>query len=183
MVEAKIDPEKKLLFLLMFLILVGSIYGTYAYFSSKSQGEEQTIVTGKIDLSFVDNNPILNEQNIVPILESDVLTRATKKSFSIKNIGNINATMKISLTSIQITEELKSSEFKWTLYENNVKVAEDSFDKLGANTSLDLKSDILIDVNETKKYDLYIWIQETNTPQNELQNGKLTSIISATLTQ
>ena len=61
MVEAKIDPEKKLLFLLMFLILVGSIYGTYAYFSSKSQGEEQTIVTGKIDLSFVDNNPILND--------------------------------------------------------------------------------------------------------------------------
>lgn len=183
MVEAKIDPEKKVLFLLVFLALVGGIYGTYAYFSAQGQSSTQTVTTGTMELTFTDNSEIINAINIAPIVESDVLTKATKKSFSVKNTGSIDSTMTISLSSIDITENLKSPDFRWALYEEGVKIAEDSFDKLGINTSFELKTNIEIASNVTKSYDLYIWINETGMPQDELQEGNLTGTITATSEQ
>lgn len=183
MVEAKIDPEKKVLFLLMFLALIGAIYGTYAYFSAQSKSSEQQVTTGTMELTFDDNTNIVRNENISPIVESDILTKAAKKSFSIKNTGNLDINIKISLTSIEITENLKNQDFKWSLYENSTKIAEDSFDKIGNETSIDLKNNIELTVDEVKSYDLYIWIRESGEPQNELQNGILNAMITATSIQ
>lgn len=183
MVEAKIDPEKKLLFLSFFLILISTIYGTYAYFSAISNSDTQTVTTGTMELVFTDNSEIINAKNIAPIVENDIFTKATKKSFSIENTGDIDGTMTISLTYINITENLKSKDFKWTLYENGIKIAEDSFDKLGTNNSFNMITDLNINSNEIKSYDLYIWINETGVPQDELQGGKLSATITASMEQ
>lgn len=183
MVEAKIDPEKKVLFLLIFVALVAGIYGTYAYFSAQSTSDEQSVTTGTMKLSFDDSTPIVNAENIIPIGESTILTKATKKSFSITNTGDYDATVTILLTPTEITENLKSLDFKWALYENGTKIAENTFLNSVVNTPIILKNNITLTVGATKSYELYIWINETGSPQDELQNGKLSATINATAVQ
>lgn len=177
MVEARIDTDKKVLFVVLLIALIGGIFGTYSYFSAKSNTEEQNISTATLSMEFDDSSPFLNAENISPINNEDILTKAAKKSFTVTNTGDIDLTAKIELSDIDMDEELKNSNFKWALYNGDIKLNEGNFEGLSSNT-LELVNNISIAQNNPINYTLYIWIQNIDEPQNELQNKKISAIIS-----
>lgn len=177
MVEAKIDTDKKILFLLIFLLLIGGIIGTYAYFSSKSDSTSQDVSTATLSLIFENDSPIINGENIIPIYDEEIFERATKKNFTIKNTGTADITAKIDLTNIEITEALKSADFKWALYEGENKITDGTFENINDN-KINITNNLIIKEGKSVTYDLYIWITYEDKPQNFLQNGHLTTAIS-----
>lgn len=175
MVEAKIDTDKKIFFVVVLLLLVFGIGKTYAYFSAKSNTSTETVTTATYDLK-VDNNAILRAENIVPIASSDITTKATELGFTITNKGTGSMNTKISLTNITMSEGLKVADFKWGLYSDDTKIVDGNF--LNTGDSIELANNIVIDKDEVKNYKLYIWIEDTGNPQNTLQSssfeGKIT---------
>lgn len=175
MVEAKIDTDKKIFFAVILLLIVFGIARTYAYFSSKSETSTETVKTATLKLD-ISNNAILRANNIVPINSSDVTTKGTELGFKITNTGTIKLNAKISITNITMSEGLKNADFKWGLYQDDIKLIDGSF--LNATDKIELTDDVEIDVDNYKDYKLYIWIEDTGNPQNDLQSssfeGKIT---------
>ena len=182
MVEAKIDTDKKMLFVLLIVLIIGGIFGTYAYFSSESNTETQNVNTGTLSLEFDDSTPIINDKNIVPIQDEEIFTKATKKTFTIKNTSTSAINAKIDMNNIEITEALKSPDFKWALYEGNNSIATGTFETIN-NNQINLLNNLNLDENTTKTYDLYIWISYKEEPQNTLQGGNLTTTITVSAVQ
>lgn len=179
MVEAKIDTDKKILFILLLILLIGGIFGSYAYFSSKSENNTETVKTATFSLEFDDSNPIIKNENIIPIDDSDIFTKATKKHFTIQNTSTEAISIKLNLDIIKITEALKSPDFKWALYDEDNNMVSGNFENIIDN-KINVIDSLNMNVNEIKTYDLYIWISNKDVPQDELQEGNLTVNITAT---
>lgn len=180
MVEAKVDTDKKIFFIILLVSLIGGILGTYSYFSSKSEAENQTINTGTLSLEFDDSTPIVNAENLSPIDKDMIDEKAAKKIFKIKNTGNVASVATLQLTDITIAEELKSPYFIWTLYSGDSQISEGDFSKLSDGT-IELANSIDI-VNENE-YTLYIWIKNINGEQDDLQGKELSAKISVNAVQ
>ena len=168
MVEAKIDTDKKIFFVVILLLLVFGIYKSYAYFSAKSKTSTETVTTAKLSVD-VQNNGIINNDNIVPINSDDIKTKATKLDFTVNNTGTIDFTSKIKLNILEVDEELRSEDLKWALYENDSELSNGNFKD--SSESIILKDDIKIETPKNRTFTLYIWIEDTGVPQNELQSG------------
>ena len=179
-VEAKVDTDKKIFFIILLVSLIGGILGTYSYFSSKSEAENQTINTGTLSLEFDDSTPIVNAKNLSPIDKDMIDGKAAKKIFKIKNTGNVASVATLQLTDITIAEELKSPYFIWTLYSGDSQISEGDFSKLSDGT-IELANSIDI-VNENE-YTLYIWIKNINGQQDDLQGKELSAKISVNAVQ
>lgn len=184
MVEAKIDTDKKIFFALILFLIVFGIGRGYAYFSARSETTSETVTTATYDVT-IENDAILRANNIVPISSGDITTKATELPFTITNTSTGPIIAEISLTNITMSNGLNDENFKWSLYSDGVKIAEDSFynvtNKIVNEDNISISEIILtnnVDINTTKDYKLYIWIEETGNPQNTLQNstfeGKIT---------
>lgn len=180
MVEAKIDTDKKIFFVVVLLLLIFGINRAYAYFSAKSTTSTQTVNTASFDLK-VENNAIINAENIVPIKNVDVLDKATKLDFTITNTGTTDFVSIIKLDIINMDTELKSESFKWALYEGAEKITDGNF--LDVTDSITLSSDIEIKKTISKNYILYIWIEDIGEAQNELQNKNFKGQITVSAKQ
>ena len=86
------------------------------------------------------------------------------------------------MNNIEITEALKSPDFKWALYEDNNSIATGTFETIN-NNQINLLNNLNLDENVTKTYDLYIWISYKEEPQNTLQGGNLTTTITVSAVQ
>ena len=172
--EEKKFNKKITLSIIGILMLIGIIGGiTYAYFSAQASTETQTIKTGTMRITFT-HGDILRAEDIWPIKESDISSKATELPFTITNVGTLPVTARISLENIVISSELKSADFKWSLYENDSEIASGNF--LSTGTTLDLVKNISIpatDPDTSRSYVLRVWIQETGLNQNTMQDKKL----------
>ena len=180
MVEAKIDTDKKIFFIAILALLVFGIGRAYAYFSAQANTEQQTVTTGTLKVD-IQNNGVIRAENISPISTSKMFEDATKLNFTIDNTGTIDLNARIILNITNITEELKSYDFKWALYNEQNKINEGTF--LDVGSELEIANAIPILATKSQTYDLYIWIEETGFPQNELQNGTLEAKIAVNATQ
>ena len=180
MVEAKIDTDKKIFFILIFALVVFGIGRAYAYFSAKAESNEQTVTTGTLKLE-VKNDGILRAQNIAPIDSNEIFSEATKLNFSIKNTGNIDLNATILLDVLNITEELKSNDLKWAIYSGETKINNGTF--LNVANQIELGKNITILPTNSQNFDLYIWIEETGVPQDELQKGIIDVKVTVNATQ
>ena len=180
MVEAKIDTDKKIFFVLILLLLVFGIKRAYAYFSAKSNTSTQTINTASFEVE-VANNGILRATNIVPINTVEMKEKATALPFTVKNTGDTDFTATINFNIESISEELKTSDFKWALYEDDNEIAVGSF--LNVSSAIKLKDNISISANTYKDYTFYVWIEETGIKQDELQNKSLKGKITVNANQ
>ncbi|MBE6153059.1 MAG: hypothetical protein E7166_02365 [Firmicutes bacterium] len=184
MVEAKIDTDKKIFFTLVLFLIVFGIGRAYAYFSANSNTNTETVTTATYDLK-VENDAILRADDIVPIKASDVTTKATELPFTITNTSDGVIIADINLTGITMSKGLDDINFKWALYSDGTKITEDSFYNA---TNKVIKDDIVtidnivltnnVEIDTTKDYKLYIWIEDNDEPQNTLQGsnfeGKIT---------
>ena len=180
MVEAKIDTDKKIFFILILALIVFGIGRAYAYFSAQDTTSTETVSTGTLKLE-VENDAILRAQNIAPISSNDIFEKATKLHFTINNTGTIDMKAKITLNILSITEELKSQDFKWALYEGENKIFDGTF--LNVTDKIEIANNILISKTNSESYNLYIWIEETGEPQDGLQKGTLEAKITVDATQ
>ena len=112
-------------------------------------------------------------------------TKATELPFTITNTSTGPIIAEISLTNITMSTGLDDSNFKWSLYSDDIKIVEGSFydatNKV-VNTDNVTISEIMlannVEIDTSKDYKLYIWIEESGNPQDTLQSstfeGKIT---------
>ena len=171
MIEAKIDPDKKIMFFLAFVLIIVGIGYTYSYFSSRDSSEDKTITTGTLSIKYTENEEgIINADNIAPILDENIFDSATKLSFDVENTGNINASYNIKLTNLTIDTELANADFKLAIYTADTLVSSGDFSKAVTGTDYSLIQDKSLETGSNTDYTLYIWISETNTNQDTMKD-------------
>ncbi len=155
-------------------MLIGITYAWYAYDNAEST------ISGKVvkespTIIFAQTDQILS-RNIMPIDDEDRYTYASKNSFTItldERLKDYSSGVEIFLDNITMSEELKIANYKYELLENNETIASGNFSTIGNNKKLSLKPMTILSPNsypETYTYDLYIWLSEDKSDQNNLMD-------------
>ena len=160
------------------LVILLGISFTYAYFSSKKVSTKNSVVAGTLVINYEDDNlNTLSLNNIVPIYDNEIKTKANKIGFKVNNTGGSKAYVDISLTDIVMDSELANLEFKWALYSENTKISNGNFRNVSDNKQL-LMNNIEIASNSNKSYQLYIWISESGMDQSNLMGKNFSTKIT-----
>ena len=177
--------NQKLFFIsLIGIIVVSSILiYTYAYQSlqvvyKSGSKEKLTVNAGVLDVTFA----VTNRLNIasMPLLSS--YKSAEYSEFTISNTkSSDDAAYKVSITDMTYTSNLVSSDFNYTLVnaDTNEIVSEDNFSNL-TGTSIELTDFITLKKNNSVKLRLYLWLKETTSNQNSLENASFKGKIEIT---
>lgn len=154
--------------------MFGASYAWYAYSNA-----ETTISGSTIDeapaVIFAQDNYVLANSNM-PILDEDRYSYSNMNSFNItfgSNLTKYDTAITISLTDINISDELKSVNYKYELLENEKTISTGDFSMLGDSHELVIMPSKIIDVityPTTYVYDLLIWLSDDGTDQNYLMN-------------
>ena len=152
------------------LVMLLIISASYAYFSSKSVSSEKEVQAGTLRIVYTDNTEGTVEiDNIIPIYDNEIKTKANKFAFNIDNTGTSQAYVDIKLTDIVMDPELSNLEFKWALYSGDTKISNGNFRNITNNEVL-LTKNIELPQSNNKDYELYIWISENDLDQSTLMN-------------
>lgn len=169
---------------LIFAIMMGVSYGWYAYTNAESTLTASTIKE-KPSIIFAQTEYI-KLINIAPIYDEDRYNYASKNSFNItigENLQKYETAIELVLTNIEMDEELKIANYKYELLQDGKVVANGNFENIGFSTSVVLMPMTLIKPSnypKTYRYELYIWLSEDNTNQNNLMNKKFSAKINVT---
>ena len=181
--EEKKKNNKIILAVIGIIMILGIIGGvTYAYFNAQAESEVVTITSGSMKIKFTDGE-LINATDIEPIKESEILTKATKKSFGISKESSSGTNMyaRIDLTDLEVSENFQNYDLKWALYEGSTKITTGSFVTTSdGSDSINMATNVLIDSTVEKNYNLYIWIQETGVDQSEMMSGSISGKITVT---
>ena len=121
---------------------------TYAYFSANNQTTENSVKAGTLLITYEDDNlNTLTINNISPIYDSEIMTKANKIGFKVNNTGTSKAYVEITLTDIVIDNALLSTDFKWSLYSEDVSISSGDFSNIIVINIELLEGDITINVN------------------------------------
>ena len=154
---------------ILFVMLLAVSF-TYAYFSANNPSTENSVQAGTLLINYEDDNlNTLMLDNISPIYDSEIKTKASKIGFKVNNTGTSKAYVEISLTDIVMDEELSNLEFKWALYSGDEKISNGNFRNVTNGKQL-LTNNIEINSTDTKNYLIYIWISESGLDQSNLTN-------------
>ena len=180
----KDEKKKKIILAIVgILVLIVGIVGlTYAYFIARGQSEDITVTSKNLKIVFEDNTPVINATDIEPIEEKDILTNATKKTFSIskESASGKDLYVRLDMTDLVISDNFKDFDFKWALYQGTNKITTGTFvPTLDGSTSINMATNILLNSTTPIEYNLYIWINETGLDQSNLMDGRLTGKITA----
>ncbi len=159
------------------IILVLGIGITYSYFSSNVIGNNDNVTkvtTGKIELEIDDSS--ITAKDIAPIYDEDYEMLGIHKNFIVASTSsNLNACTKIYLNIHNITDNLKSEYFKYKLIYDD-KVIDGNFKNANNNENLLLKDNVFINSNNSKSFDLYIWVSyEDGIDQTNMLGGSVES--------
>ena len=159
---------------IMFGILLGISYAWYAYANAETSIQGTT----KKDLptiQFMQTEYIESTKNM-PIYDEDRYKYANKNSFTVtlgENLEEYETSLQIILSNINIANELKIKNYKYELLENKKIISAGDFSSLGAETSIELLPITTMNPSNypyTYVYELYIWLSEDETNQNDLMN-------------
>lgn len=165
----------------MFGVLLGISYGWYAYSNAETNVKANTIKEAPT-IVFSQTEYILSTQNM-PIYDEDRYKYANKNSFTVtvgENLMKYETGLEIILSDINISDELKISNYKYEFLQNNVTISSGDFSDIGNSTSIKLLPMTIINPISypyTYVYELYIWLSEDETNQNNLMNKKFSAKI------
>lgn len=171
---------KKMLILLsftvsiMFGVLIGISYGWYAYSNAESDIKASTLKTAPA-VVFSQTEYIENTK-IMPIYDEDKYKYGTKNSFTItlgEELKNYETAIEIILNDINISEELKISNYKYELLQNKIVISSGNFSSIQNQTSIKLLPMTIITSDKyptTYVYELYIWLSDDDSNQNYLMD-------------
>ena len=155
-------------------IMFGVSYGWYEYSSAQVSIKGSTIKEIPTVIFTSDENIIVN--NIMPIYDEDRYSYGEKNTFTVtlnENLKNYQSGIEISLKDIKISNELKIPEYKYELLQDGVVVANGDFSNIGMATTMNIMPMTVLKPDkypQTYTYELYIWLSENNTDQNNLMN-------------
>ena len=167
---------------IMLGVLLGVSYGWYAYANAESSIIGSTIKEAPM-IVFAQTENIIVKQNM-PIYDEDKYLYGNKNSFTItlgKNLENYETGIEIVLNDIKMDESLKIENYKYELLENKQVISSGNFSQLGENTQIKLIPLTIMTPEVypyTYAYELYIWLSEDNTNQNELMNKQFGAAIN-----
>jgi hypothetical protein len=174
----------------LWLMLIGTL--SFAYFSIVFDNDDKTgadIITGKLSVDFV-TGEYINNSSMWPINDSDVLSGGDKSVFSVTRSSDNtvdNVYYIISLGDIVITENYKSADIKWSLYDTasptseTAPISSGSFADLNTDSIQLTQTKISLPKNVTHTYSLFIWISNSEeNNQTQLLNGQISGTINIT---
>lgn len=184
--KSKKVPKRYVVFYLSIVVLIATITFkvSNAYFTANIYGNDsayQTVITsGDLQLSFLDTQYI-NTNDLTIIDASEVATKAEKSTFKVKNTGTASAKYRIDL-GVTISENLKSSDFKWELLVDNVVNNSGTFANVNSGSTITLTaSPLALAPNEVHNYELRLWLQDNpSANQISLTEGTFTGVVSLT---
>ena len=165
----------------MFGLLLGISYGWYAYSNAETNVKANTIKETPT-IVFSQTEYISSTLNM-PIYDEDRYKYANKNSFTVtvgENLMEYETGLEIILSDINISDELKISNYKYELLQNNEIISSGDFSGIGNSTSIKLLPMTIINPISypyTYVYELYIWLSEDETNQNNLMNKKFSAKI------
>lgn len=166
---------------IMFGISLGISYAWYSY----KNAETNIKVATKKDtpmIQFMQTEYIESTQNM-PIFDEDRYKYATKNSFTVtlgKNLLNYETALQIVLNNIEIESELKNKNYKYELLENKKVISNGDFSTIEDKKSIELLPITIMKPQNypyTYVYELYIWLSEDESNQNELMNKRFSAKI------
>ena len=155
-------------------LIFGTSYAWYSYSNAatrvegKTKEEAPTVIFAQTEY--------LHFKEIMPIKDEDRYNYGNKNSFSItigENLSEYQVGIEISLKDVIMSNELKIANYKYELLQNGMVVSNGNFSNIGGTRALSL-----IPMTElhpaaypqTYNYELYIWLSDDGTDQNNLMN-------------
>ena len=155
-------------------ILFGSSYAWYAYKNAESNISGSVI--NETPTTIFSQNEYIYFREIIPILDEDRYNYGTKNSFSVtvgENLKDYDVGIEISLKDIIMSNELKIANYKYELLENGISISSGNFSNVGDNSDLIIMP-MTKKINNiypaTYNYELYIWLSDDGSNQNDLMN-------------
>ena len=155
-------------------VMFGVTYGWYEYSSARAAVKASTIKEIPTVIFTSDEN--LHISRIMPIYDEDRYTYAEKNTFTVtigENLKNYETGIEISLTNLKIDDDLKIKDYKYELLQDGVPVSSGDFSGVGMSTNMSIMPMtklIPTSFPQTYTYDIYIWLSENDTNQNNLMN-------------
>ena len=170
------------------VLVVATIGATFAYFSATGGTATQNVQTGELKVAATSS--LTQGKSIKPtawsstITENDANADIAKVGLSVVTDGTTISTgvYKVSLTTTGIAlndTDGKTggalSDVKWALYEGETEKATGDFTS-GNATNLELIKNVAIPAGtNTDNYTLYIWIENKDSQQDQLQGLTITA--------
>ena len=163
-------------------ILLGSSYAWYAYKNAESKVIGSTIK--EVPTIIFSQTEYVSANNIMPIKDEDRYNYASKNSFTItlgENLKNYETAIEISLKDINMSNELKITNYKYELLQDGVLISNGNFSNINNTTSLKIMPMTKLLPTSFPKaylYELYIWLSDDDTNQNDLMNKSFSAKIN-----
>lgn len=169
-------PMRLCIFALSLFVLSFSV--SYSFFTTVPQINNPENATSHVTTDYLDydfgTTEYINNQSLTLIKPENVATEADKTVFNVarKAGSKYNIKYNIYLTELNISDNLKSEDFKWDLLQNGVSIYSGNFVAAEANQTFMLTAEpLLIDNDASKSYELRVWLEESNVDQLNLLNG------------
>ena len=161
--------------------MFGISYGWYSYENAQAKVSGATVKD--IPTVIFASNEYIYSSNIIPIDDDDRYSYANKNIFTVtlgENLENYETGIKILLKDIKIADELKNINYKYELLQDGKTVGNGNFDSLNNEITLEIMPMTILMPNvypKTYTYELYIWLKDDGSNQNNLMNKKFSAKI------
>ena len=163
-----------LIIVIVLILVVVSIGATYSFFGFniiKEDINDFNVSSGKVDLKIDDTS--INASDITPIYDDDYKLLSYNKDFSIISSSSLNACSKLYIRIDDISSGLKSKYFKYKIVYDGVE-KDGNFEHALKGEDLLILDNLFINSNETKYFDLYIWVSyQDDVDQMDMLSSKL----------
>ena len=165
MEEKAINKKITIGIIALILVVLAIVGATYAYFSTTHSTDEHTVTTGKLSMGFSEGD-ILNATGLIPIEDSEIKTKAMELPFSVTNTGSEHMKLTIELTNIVMDDELKDTDFRWGIYNEDTNVGQKQYKREGEYLN------VKIHLTDSRNCINYIWnISFPDWIRNEILDG------------
>ena len=163
---------KNIKLIIILLVIIG--IGVVGYTLAASKLTNVSIATGNYQVVY-SGTATLPSSKLTPIYDSELTsssnsTKVMKVTFTVKgaqsNPSDIPIIYDVSLTDLNLDEELHSELLKWRLYKNNTQISEGSFSyDFDAQISkrmvlTSIQQDLPSYSSDADSYTFYIWVSE-----------------------
>ncbi len=169
-------PMRLCIFALSLFVLSFSV--SYSFFTTVPQINNPEKATSHVATDYLDfdfgTSEYINNENISLVKPENVAVEADKTVFNVARKAGSRYDIKynIYLTDLTISDNLKSSDFKWDLLQNGTSIYSGNFVSAESNEIFMLTAEpLLTNTDASKSYELRIWLEESNVDQASLLNG------------
>ena len=163
-------------------LLFGTSYAWYDYFKAETNIEGST--KEKVPTVIFSQTEYLFSNDTMPIKDEDRYNYGNKNSFIVtlgKNLSEYQVGIEIILKDIMIANELKTANYKYELLQNGSVVATGNFSNIGSSKEMTLMPMTVLSPTsypQNYNYELYIWLSDDGTNQNNLMNKGFSAKVS-----